>query len=72
MITFELSSDVLGNTRFAFSPLAEVTLSLRLLGSAHPTRMHIPWLVKARNSLDRFDAELLLAVVPQGRWIAGS
>src|ERR1700722_5148951 len=31
VITFQLSGEVLGRTRFAFSPLSEVTLSLRLL-----------------------------------------
>ena len=44
MITYVLSTDVLGSTRFTFSPLAEVTLSLRLLGSPHPTHIHGPWL----------------------------
>ena len=70
MITFPLSSEVLGRTRFAFSPLSEVTLSLRLLGRPNPTHVHAPWLRAARPRLDRVDLPLLLAVAPPGKWIA--
>ena len=70
MISFELSTDVLGNTRFAFSPLSEVTLSLALIGSPQPTHAHATWLNWARQQVDGVDLELLLAVVPQGRWLA--
>lgn len=72
MITFQLSPDVLGNTRFAFSPLGEVTQSLRLLGAPNPTHLHRDWLRRARGSLDGVDVELLLSVVSQGRWIPSS
>ena len=70
MITFQLSPDVLGNTRFAFSPLTEVTLSLRLIGQPHTGHVHMPWLREARDRLAGVDLDLLLAVVPSGPWIA--
>ena len=69
VITYVLSTDVLGSTRFTFSPLAEVTLSLRLLGCPHPTHLHGPWLRQARQRLDGVDLSLLLAVTPPGKWI---
>ncbi|HVD22572.1 MAG TPA: DUF5937 family protein [Lapillicoccus sp.] len=70
MITYVLTTDVLGNTRFSFSPLAEATLSLRLIGCPHPTHIHAPWLRSVRNRLDGVDLELLLAVAPSGKWVA--
>ncbi len=69
MITYVLSTDVLGSTRFTFSPLAEVTLSLRLLSSPHPTHIHGPWLREARGRLEGVDLPLLLAVAPPGKWV---
>ncbi len=69
MITFVLSTDVLGSTRFTFSPLAEATLSLRLLGCPRPTHIHGPWLRQARSRLDGVDLSLLLAVTPPGKWL---
>ncbi|MEA5358486.1 helix-turn-helix domain-containing protein [Amycolatopsis sp., V23-08] len=65
-----LSPDVLGRTRFCFSPLAEATSSLRLLGLPRPAHVHTPWLRQARARLDGVDLELLLSVVPPGRYIA--
>ena len=70
MITFELSPDVLGNTRFAFSPMGEATHSLRLLGSPNSAGVHTPWLRRARESLAGADLALLMAVAPRGRWVA--
>ncbi len=70
MITFVLSPDVLGQTRFTFSPLTEATLSLRLLGQPRPTHVHTPWLRQARDRLRGVDLELLLSVVPTGPYIA--
>jgi DNA-binding transcriptional ArsR family regulator len=70
MVTYVLTTDVLGNTRFSFSPLAEATLSLRLLGCPHPTHIHAPWLREVRNRLEGVDLELLLAVAPSGKWVA--
>src|SRR5829696_10498168 len=70
VITFELGSDVLGNTRFAFSPLGEVAFSLRLLSSPNPASVHTPWLRRARQSLAGVNLALLMAVAPRGRWVA--
>ncbi len=70
MITFVLSPDVLGQTRFAFSPLTEATLSLRLIGQPRSSHVHSPWLREARGRLDGLDMELLLSLVPPGRYIA--
>lgn len=69
VITYVLSTDVLGHTRFTFSPLAEATMSLRLLGSPHPTHIHGPWLREARTRLEGVDLSLLLAVAPPGKWV---
>ena len=69
MISFVLSHDVLGRTRFAFSPLGEVTLSLRVLGAPR-VDVHRPWLTDVRRRLDQVDVELLLAVAPPGKWVA--
>ena len=68
MIEFRLTANVLGNTRFAFSPLAEVGASLRLLAQPRPAHPHSPWLQQVRLLLDDVDMELLLALVPQSRW----
>lgn len=70
MITFVLSPDVLGQTRFSFSPLTETTLSLRVLGQPRPSHLHSAWLRQARGRLDGVDLELLQSVVPPGRYIA--
>jgi DNA-binding transcriptional ArsR family regulator len=70
LITFVLSPDVLGQTRFSFSPLTEATLSLRLLGQPRLSPVHSPWLQQARGRLDGVDLELLRSVVPPGRYIA--
>lgn len=68
MIEFQLSVDVLGNTRFAFSPLAEVGSSLRLLGEPQPAHLHGPWLRRVRDRLGDVDLDLLLAITPPGKW----
>jgi DNA-binding transcriptional ArsR family regulator len=69
VITFQLSGEVLGQTRFAFSPLSEVTLSLRLLGRPHLAHLHARWLQLTRSRLSGVDLPLLLAVAPPGEWI---
>jgi hypothetical protein len=69
VITFQLSGEVLGRTRFTFSPLGEVTLSLRLLGRPQLTHLHARWLRLTRSRLSGVDLPLLLAVAPPGKWI---
>jgi hypothetical protein len=70
VITFQLSGEVLGRTRFTFSPLGEVALSLRLLGRPHLAHLHARWLQLTRSRLSGVDLPLLLAVAPPGKWIA--
>jgi DNA-binding transcriptional ArsR family regulator len=68
MIEFHLSVDALGKTRFAYSPLAEVASSLRLLGEGRQAYVMVPWLRDVRGSLERLDFELLRTLAPPGRW----
>lgn len=63
MISFVLSPSVLGNTRFAFSPMAEAVLSLQLVGSASRGHVHSTWLRRIQPELREVDLELLLAVL---------
>ncbi|WP_188111112.1 ArsR/SmtB family transcription factor [Nocardioides antri] len=65
---FKLSVDLLGNTRFGYSPLAEVASSVRLLGSPQIGHIHQPWLREVRSSLADIDLALLCGVAPPGRW----
>jgi hypothetical protein len=44
VIDFRLSVEALGNTRFGYSPLAEVAASLRLLATPSPGFVMQPWL----------------------------
>jgi DNA-binding transcriptional ArsR family regulator len=68
MIEFRLSIDALGRTRFGYSPLAEVTCSLRALGSPSPGFVLRPWVQQVRGRLDAVDLRLLMSVCPPGRW----
>jgi DNA-binding transcriptional ArsR family regulator len=49
--------------RFAFSPGAELALSLRALSVGRRGGLHGPWLASVRRSLDGVDMELLTTVV---------
>jgi DNA-binding transcriptional ArsR family regulator len=71
MLKFKLSLDVLGNTRFAYSPLAEAASSIRLLGAPQMAHIHQPWVREVRIPLDDVDVALLCAVAPPGRWAPG-
>ena len=68
MIEFHLSVDALGKTRFAYSPLAEVGCSLRLLGEGRHAYVMLPWLRDVREPLQRLDFDLLQTLAPPGRW----
>lgn len=68
MIEFRLGAEFLGNTRFAFSPLAEAASSIRLLGEPHLAHLHQPWLREVRGNLRGLPMEMLCAVLPPGRW----
>lgn len=69
VIELEMTTNVVGNSRFAFSPLAELACSLRLLGAPRPAHLHSPWLRQVRAHLDDIDTDLLLAVAPPGKWV---
>jgi DNA-binding transcriptional ArsR family regulator len=68
VVTFLIDADTLGNTTFAFSPLAEVASSIRLLGEPHSNHIHQPWVVRARAALADLDITLLSQILPTGRW----
>jgi hypothetical protein len=68
MIEFRLNSEVLGNTRFAFSPLAEASSSIRLLGKPQMAHLHQPWLLDVRDRLRELPMAVLCAVLPAARW----
>ncbi len=73
MISLGLSVEVLGNARFGFSPLAELVGSAITLctldpaGRAHP---HARWVAWARDRVSSDDLPLLMAAMPEGRWLA--
>lgn len=69
MIILNLSADVLGQTRFGISPLAELTGSLRFLGNRSASVVLRPWVDRTRGKLDRVDMSLLLSAVPDTRYI---
>jgi DNA-binding transcriptional ArsR family regulator len=71
VIEFELNVDLLGNIRFAFSPLAEVAASLQLLAEPQPAHLHGPWLRQVGDRLAEVDLDLLLGLVPAGEWWPG-
>lgn len=68
MIEFRLTVDALGSTRFAYSPLAEVASSVRLLGQGAQTAVMAPWLRDMRHRLGRINLPLLQAIAPPGNW----
>ncbi|MDV3220679.1 ArsR/SmtB family transcription factor [Intrasporangium sp.] len=69
MIEFKLNVDVMGNARFAFSPLAETVSSLCVLTAPHPLHLHRPWANVVRERLRGHDLSLLQALVPSGNWL---
>ena len=71
MIDFELNVDLLGNIRFAFSPLAEVGSQPPVAGEPRPAHLHAPWLRQVRDRLADVDIDLLLGVSPAGEWGSG-
>jgi DNA-binding transcriptional ArsR family regulator len=69
VLTFRLGPDLLGHTRFAFSPIAEVASALHLLAGGQPSGVHQPWVRAARVAARDVDLPLLTALVPCGRWL---
>jgi len=70
VIEFRLSVDALGQTRFAYSPLAEVASSFWALESHHMGPLLQPWLRRTREALQALDLDLLRAAAPQGHFAA--
>lgn len=71
VIEFELDAEVLGNTIFGVSPLAEVASSLRVLGAQAPDPVYRPWLAETRGPLRRLpagDVDVLMQVAPASKW----
>lgn len=66
MIEFKLSLDALGQTRFAYSPLAEVACSLWVRGSGQMGPILQPWLREAREALQAMDLQVLRTAIPHG------
>lgn len=64
MIRLSLTPTALLRTSFAFSPLAEVTSSLRILTSGQVPKWHEPWFREVRDKFGKLDWRLLSAVAP--------
>lgn len=64
VIGIRVSTTDLGRTVFAYSPLAEVTSSVRMLASGQIPKLHQPWYDEIRPRLDEVDLPLLSAVMP--------
>jgi hypothetical protein len=65
MVNVRMTVADLASTRFAFSPLAEVGLSLYLLSGGEVRGLHQGWYQDVRPALARVDMELLCSVVPR-------
>lgn len=63
MLTWEFSAQDLARTRFACSPLCEVTTSVEVLKDPGRSAVHLPWVRQARRALAGVDWELLSALV---------
>jgi Bacterial regulatory protein, arsR family len=70
MIRFHLTSLDLTRTRFAFSPLWEVTRSYFVLQNPDRAAIHIPWLREAKPLLETFDLTPLAALLDSKHWYA--
>lgn len=64
MIRIPLDAADLGRTTFEYSPLAEITSSVRLLASGVLPAVHRPWQEEVRPALRQLDWPLLRAVCP--------
>ena len=73
MIRFHFGHEDLVRTRFAISPLFDLTWSTDVLRDPAAHSLHLPWARAARRRLEGFDFELLdlLAIVVAARLRAG-
>lgn len=70
MFWLKINESDLRRIRFAYSPLAEATESLHMLGRGPVPNQYREWFEMIRSSLGRVDMPLLRAVVPPGREVA--
>lgn len=71
MIRLRLSVGDVARMKFGISPLAEVAQSAYMLSERRVRRIHRRWLDGVRERLGVVDMDLLYAVIPPGRFIAG-
>jgi hypothetical protein len=65
MVIFRFTLGDLARTRFAISPIWELTASLRALRHPAFAPTHLPWLRGLDGRLDDLDMRMLLALVPR-------
>jgi hypothetical protein len=70
MIRFHLTSLDLTRTRFAFSPLWEVTRSYFVLQNPDRAAIHLPWLREAKPFLETLDLTPFTALLDSKHWYA--
>src|SRR5829696_7320486 len=64
-ILLHLSSDDLAETRFAFSPIWELGMSLyKPMRDPAKHALHLPWVQEAMRAIEGRDLEILFAMVP--------
>jgi DNA-binding transcriptional ArsR family regulator len=67
MFRIHLTPDDLAETRFAFSPIWELVLSVRALQDPGKHALHMPWIAETRRALAGNEPELLMALAtPNG------
>ena len=67
MLELAFSPDDVARIRFAFSPLWETVISLRVLRGPADNALHLPWVRRARAALGELDVSLLTDLVPMPR-----
>lgn len=70
MITVSMSAADTRGMRFAYSPLIEITASLRMIASRWVEPMYRGWFASVRDRLRHVDLALLMSVVPARDWVA--
>ncbi len=64
-VTIRLSGEELAETRFAFSPIWELGMSLyKPLRDPSKHALHLPWVQETREAIEGHDLALLFAVIP--------
>jgi DNA-binding transcriptional ArsR family regulator len=63
MITIHMTPDDFSELRFAFSPLTELVMSVKVLQDPTRHALHIPWVSETRPLVGTVDISLLLSLV---------